>query len=73
MVLLRNTEKCTQCMSCETLLPGFIATYNGRLYISEDALKRDDVCEAAQNVIDMCLEGAISLSPSITGIDTFVF
>jgi len=73
MVLLRSKEKCSQCMSCETLLPGFIATYNGRLHISEESLKRDDVQQAAQNVIDMCLEGAISLCPGDADVGTFIF
>ena len=59
--LIRDTDKCKKCGTCSRLIQGFITKYNGRLIISESNYRQPHIQQAVQDVIDSCVEDAISI------------
>ena len=56
-----NFEKCSDCGTCERLLPKFKSKYDGKIEVSQWAFEREDVQKGMASVVENCPTEAITI------------
>ena len=56
-------RKCTGCIECEVLVPGFISANHGLIILSDAQVSQKYVRRAAADVVESCPQSAISFGP----------